>query len=110
MSAAGVGNLCYMDLEILKWNVLTSAEKISLENEFTFQLDNDSKHTSKLCEKWWLYYVKQPLQSTPQLPDLNPIELLCEEIIFELNKYDTKNKIKLKRTIHDICSNISPET
>ena len=35
---------------------------------------------------------------------------LWEEISRKLNKYDTKNRIKLRWAIPDIWNNISPET
>lgn len=54
MSAGGVGNLAFIDttmdskayLEILKTNLLRSAEKLGLNQSFIFMQDNDPKHTS----------------------------------------------------------------
>ncbi|GBM12706.1 hypothetical protein AVEN_228505-1 [Araneus ventricosus] len=62
MSITGVGNLCfiernmdkYMYLDILKQNVLSSAEELPLGTAFTFQWDIDLKHTSKICQEWCL--------------------------------------------------------
>ncbi|GBL91921.1 hypothetical protein AVEN_178245-1 [Araneus ventricosus] len=118
MSAAGIRNLCFMEgnmdrymyLDILKQNILTSAEKISLETTFTFQQEKDFNHTWKICQEWCLYHGKQQHHSPHQSPDLNPIEPFWEEIGRELKKYDIKNMAELKNAIQDIWSNISPET
>ncbi|GBM22911.1 Transposable element Tcb1 transposase [Araneus ventricosus] len=109
MSPAGVRNLCFMEgnmdkylyLDILKKNVLSSAEKLSLGATFTFQKDNCPKHTSKICQEWCLYHFKQQLYSPPQSPDLNPIEHVWGEISRELRKYNIKNKFELKADIKD---------
>lgn len=117
-SAAGVSNLCFtegnmdrfMYLDILKQNILPSAERLSLGTTFTFQQDNDLKHTAKVCQEWCLYHVPHQLHTPPQSPDLNPIEHLWDVIGRELKKYAIKNKAELKRAIQDIWNNISPET
>lgn len=55
MSTADVGNLCFIEgnmdrfmyLDILKQNILPSAERLSLGTAFTFQQD-DPKHTAMI--------------------------------------------------------------
>ncbi|GBM22022.1 hypothetical protein AVEN_242692-1 [Araneus ventricosus] len=66
----------YMYHNILKQNVLASAEKLSFGTTFKLHQDNHPKHTSKICREWCLYHVKQQLYSPPQSPDLIPIEHL----------------------------------
>ncbi|GBN10090.1 Transposable element Tcb1 transposase [Araneus ventricosus] len=97
MSVAGVRNLCfieglfmdrYMYHNILKQNVLTSAEKLSFGTTFTFHQDKHPEYTSKVFQEWCLYHVKQQLYDPPQSPDLIPIEHLWEETRRELKKYD----------------------
>ncbi|GBM28335.1 hypothetical protein AVEN_229519-1 [Araneus ventricosus] len=66
----------YMYHNIVKQNVLTTAEKLSFGTTFTFHQDKHPKHKSKICQEWCLYHVKQQLYSPPQSPDLIPIEHL----------------------------------
>ncbi|GBM44336.1 hypothetical protein AVEN_20374-1 [Araneus ventricosus] len=71
MSVAGVRNLMfyrrnmdrYMYHNILKQNALTSAEKLSFGTTFTYHQDKYPKHTSKICQEWCRYHVKQQLYS-----------------------------------------------
>ncbi|GBL86215.1 hypothetical protein AVEN_131951-1 [Araneus ventricosus] len=66
----------YMCHNILKQNVLTSAEKLTFGTAFTFHQEKHSNHTSKICQEWCLSHVKQQLYDPPQSPDLFPIEYL----------------------------------
>ncbi|GFS60980.1 transposable element Tcb2 transposase [Trichonephila clavipes] len=58
----GVGNLEFIDnkmnalayIDVLRHNLLDSAEKLSMENTFIFQQDNDPKHTAIITKTWLL--------------------------------------------------------
>lgn len=61
-SANGPGNLVKVDgimrkehyVKILEENIWQSAEKLGLGQHWTFQQDNDPKHTAKVVKKWFL--------------------------------------------------------
>ena len=62
--------------EILDENLLQTAHNLRLGQRFSFQQDNDPKHTAKTMQKWLrdksLNVLERPSQST----DLNLIEHL----------------------------------
>ncbi|GFX73751.1 uncharacterized protein TNCV_4290671 [Trichonephila clavipes] len=63
-------------IDVLRHNLLDSAEKLSMENTFVFQQDNDPKHTATVTKTWLSYHAPRRLQTSPLSPDLNPIENL----------------------------------
>ncbi|GFU44422.1 transposable element Tcb2 transposase [Trichonephila clavipes] len=67
-------------LKILQSNLHPSVQKLGHGSNFVFQQDNDPKYTAKIVKEWLLYHTPEQLQSPPQLPDLNPIEHLWEEV------------------------------
>ncbi len=87
-SGNGVGNLVFIEgtlnkegyLNILRDNVLQSAEKMGLGHRFKFWQDNNPKHKSRFCQEWLLYRVPQSITPPAQSPDFNPIENLWDEL------------------------------
>lgn len=118
MSAAGVGELEFIDgimdkryyMDILKRNVKKSAEKLKLPDSFTFQHDNDPKHTAYDVRMWLAHHIKHTLPHPPQSPDLNPIEHLWEELDRRVKKRSISTKAELKVALMEEWQNIGAET
>ena len=60
--------------KILDENLLQSAQDLGLGRCFTFQQDNDPKHTTKTTQEW-LGTILNVIEWPSLSPDLNPIEL-----------------------------------
>ncbi|GFV88728.1 transposable element Tcb2 transposase [Trichonephila clavipes] len=88
------GNLAFIDnkmnalayIDVYRYKLLDSAKKLSIENTFIFQQDNDPKHTAIVTKTWLLYHVPRRLEIPPQSPDLNPIENLWIHLDTEVRK------------------------
>lgn len=118
MSAAGVGNLVFIDgimdrfkyLDILRNNLKQSAQKLGLGRHWIFQQDNDPKHTANVVKEWLLYNTPKQLHSPPQSPDLNPIEHLWDELYRGLKNQKFSKAGALKDALQEAWINISGET
>lgn len=117
-SLAGTGDLVKIDgimkkehyRDILEHHAVRSGLKI-IGHNFIFQQDNDPKHNSKLCRGYLedlersgvLRNMSWPAQS----PDLNPIELLWEEVDRRIRVVCPTSENHLWTIIQNAWNNIS---
>ena len=117
MSAAGVGNLVFIDgimdhrvyMTILNNNLKVSAQNLGILNNFVYYQDNDPKHTATNVRLWCLYNCPQTLKTPPQSPDLNPIEHIWKELEVRIRSHHIKSKIQLKAVIIEEWNKIGAE-
>ncbi|GFW75516.1 transposable element Tcb2 transposase [Trichonephila clavipes] len=110
----GASNLAFIDnkmnalayIDVLRHNLLYSAKKLSMENTFIFQQDNDPKHTAIVTNTWLLYHAPRRLETLPQSPDLNPIENLWMYLDTEVREKNVTSKENLKEKLQEIWNSI----
>jgi transposase len=120
-SSHGTGDLVRVDgimkkeqyKEILEQNAVPSGLRL-IGDGFIFQQDNDPKHSSKLCrgflEQKETEGVLKNMVWPPQSPDLNPIELLWEELDRNIHNCCPSSKEDMWKVLQESWNNISPET
>ncbi len=104
-SAAGTGRLVAIEgkmnaakyRDILDENLLQSAQDLRLGRRFTFQQDNDPKHTAKITKEWLHNNTVTVLEWPNQSPDLNPIEHLWRDLKMAVHQRLPSNLTELER-------------
>uniref|UniRef100_A0A3B4ZPX8 Tc1-like transposase DDE domain-containing protein n=1 Tax=Stegastes partitus TaxID=144197 RepID=A0A3B4ZPX8_9TELE len=87
--------------EILGANVMQSVTKLKLGRRWTFQQDNDPKHTSKSTMAWLQTKGWKILEWPSQSPDLNPIENLWWDLKKAVAARKPKNISELEAFAHE---------
>jgi len=90
--------------EILGENVMSSVRKLKLGRHWTFQQDNNPKHTSNSSKTWLQKKSWKILQWPSQSPDLNPIENLWWDLKEAVAAHKPKNTTELEAIAHDECA------
>lgn len=114
---SGVGNIEKIDgimtadyyISILKRNLTESARKVGLEKKFTFQQDNDPKHTAHKTTAYFRASRIKLLEWPSQSPDLNPIENLWSILDQNVDKGDVTNRDKLFEALEKAWTNIDSQ-
>ncbi len=83
--------------DILDENLLQSAQDLRLGRRFTFQQDNDPKHTAKIMKEWLHNNSVTVLEWPSQSPDLNPIEHLWRDLKMAVHQRLPSNLTELER-------------
>lgn len=117
MSAAGTGNLVFIDgimtkkeyLTILRQNVQQSATKLGIGDDFIFIQDNDPKHTAGDVKDYFDKKGWEVQDHPPQSPDLNVIEHLWDEIDRRIDRTSVNTIEQLKAKIIETWISVEPE-
>ena len=117
LSASGVRNLVFIDgnmtgeiyRTILDNNLLQSVEKLKMDNEWTFQHDNDSKPRATIVNNWLNRNGIKRLEWPSFSSDLNPIKHVWEEIERWMKKEQPKNKKELKESLTRVWKGVEKE-
>ncbi len=83
--------------DILDENLLQSAQDLRLGRRFTFQQDNDPKHTAKITKEWLHNNSVTVLEWPSQSPDLNPIERLWRDLKMAFHQRLPSNLTEMER-------------
>ena len=93
--------------QILEENLLQSAKDLRLGRRFTFQQDNDPKHTAKVTLEWLKNKNVNVLEWPSQSPDLNPIENLWQDLKIAVHQRSPSNLTELEQFWQEEWANIA---
>ena len=88
---------CAKYREILEGNLFQSSRDLRLGRSFTFQQDNDPKHTAKATLEWFEGKHLNVLEWPSQSPDLNPIENMWYDLKIAVHQRNPSNLKELEQ-------------
>ena len=83
--------------EILEGNLFQSSRDLRLGRRYTFQQDNDPKHTAKATLEWFKGKHLNVFEWPSQSPDLNPIENLWYDLNIAVQQRNPSNLKELEQ-------------
>ena len=83
--------------EILEGYLLQSSRDLRLGRRFTFQQDNDPKHTAKATLEWFKGKRLNVLEWPSQSPDLNPTKNLWYDLKIAVHQRNPSNLKELEQ-------------
>ena len=83
--------------DILEGNLFQFSRDVGLGRRFTFQQDNDPKHTAKATLKQFKGKHVNVLEWPIEIPDLNPIENLWYDLKIAVQQRNPSNLKKLEQ-------------
>lgn len=94
--------------QILDENLIPSARGFYGRRKWTFQQDNDPKHTANLTKEWFIKKKINVLPWPSQSPDLNPIENLWGTLKKQVHERNPTNIGELKEFCIEEWKKIPP--
>ena len=88
-------------------NLLPSTRKLKLGRKFTFQHDNDPKHSAKATLEWLRNKEINVLEWLSQIPDLNPIENLWHDMKIAVHQCSPRILTELEQFSAEELANIA---
>ncbi|KAK3571029.1 hypothetical protein QTP86_001280 [Hemibagrus guttatus] len=95
--------------KILKENVWPSVCDLKLKRTRVLQQDNDPKHTSKSTSEWLKKNKMKTLEWPSQSPDLNPIEMLWDDLKKVVHAQKPSNVAELQQFCKVEWAKIPPQ-
>ena len=83
--------------DTLNEKLVKSTQELRLGQRFTFQQDNEPKHTAKTTQDWLRDNFVNVLEFPSQSPDLNPIRHLWRDLIIAVHRLSPSNLMELER-------------
>jgi hypothetical protein len=77
--------------EIIEGHLFQSSRDLRLGQRFTFQQNNDVKHTAKATLEWFKGKHLNVLEWSSQCPDLNPIDNLWYDLKIAVHQQNPSN-------------------